>query len=184
MNKGKFKISTRVSQVALVVKNPTANAGDIRHTSSIPGLGRSPGEGHGNPFQNSCLENPMKKGAWWASVHSITKSQALLKWLSMHVCRTYSQRIEYGNLEKYVSMFQEVFMFEVCILVIFSAWQTQKRRSFGLYLKTPKSLGSWGRFYSPWHHILLGKQLLEMIIKGVYQLATRHMEQERKNKQT
>ena len=44
--------------MALVVKNPSTNAGDIRHTSSIPGLGRSPGGGHGNPLQYSCLENP------------------------------------------------------------------------------------------------------------------------------
>ena len=53
--------------MALVVKNPPANAGDIRHTSSIPGSGRSPGGGHGNLLQYSCLENPMDKGAWWDS---------------------------------------------------------------------------------------------------------------------
>ena len=50
---------TWASQVAPVVKNPPANAGDIRDSDSIPGLGRSPGGGHGNPLQNSCLENPM-----------------------------------------------------------------------------------------------------------------------------
>ena len=55
---------TRASQVALVVKNPSASAGDISYTGSIPGLGRSPGGGHGNPFQYSCLENPMDRGAW------------------------------------------------------------------------------------------------------------------------
>ena len=53
--------------MALVVKNQPANAGDIRDASSIPGLGRSPGEGSGNPFQCSCLENPMDRGAWWAT---------------------------------------------------------------------------------------------------------------------
>ena len=52
------------SQVVLVVKNPPANAGDIRDTGSIPGPGRSPGEGHSNPFQCSCLENPVDRGAW------------------------------------------------------------------------------------------------------------------------
>ena len=52
-----------VSQVALVVKNVAANAGDIRDTGSIPGLGRSPGEGHGNLLQYSYLENPMDRGA-------------------------------------------------------------------------------------------------------------------------
>ena len=59
--------------MALVVKNPLANAGDIREVSSIPGLGRSPGEGHGNPLQYSCLENPMDKGAWQAIVHRVTR---------------------------------------------------------------------------------------------------------------
>ena len=51
------------SQVVLVVKNPPANAGDVRDVGSIPGWGRSPGEGHGNPLQYSCLENPMDRGA-------------------------------------------------------------------------------------------------------------------------
>jgi len=50
--------------VALLVKNPPANAGDIRDVGSILGLGRSPGGGHGNPFQFFCLENPMDRGAW------------------------------------------------------------------------------------------------------------------------
>ena len=62
------------TQVVLVVKNPPANAGDIRDTVFIPGLGRSPGGGHGNPLQYSCLENPMDRGAWWATVHGVTKS--------------------------------------------------------------------------------------------------------------
>ena len=67
------------SQVALVVKNPPANAGDISKMGSIPGLGRSPGGGNGNPPQYSCLEKPMGRGAWWATVHGITKSQTQLK---------------------------------------------------------------------------------------------------------
>ena len=52
------------------VENPPANAGDTR---SISGLGRSPGEGNGNPFQCLCLGNPMNRGAWWATVHGVTK---------------------------------------------------------------------------------------------------------------
>ena len=71
-------------QVALVVKNPPANAGDLRDSSWIPGLGIFPGEGHGNPLQYSCLENPMDRGAEWATVHRITKSQTQLKGLSKH----------------------------------------------------------------------------------------------------
>ena len=58
--------------MTLVVKILTANAGDI--SGSIPRLGRSPGEGHGNPLQYSCLENPMDRGAWWATVLRIAKS--------------------------------------------------------------------------------------------------------------
>ena len=68
-------IQIRTFQVALVVKNPPANAGDRREAGSVPGSGRSPGGGHDNPLQYSCLENPMDRGAWWAIVHSITKSQ-------------------------------------------------------------------------------------------------------------
>ena len=52
--------------MALVVKKQPANTGDISDVDSIPGLGRSPGEGHSNPLQYSCLENPMDLGAWWA----------------------------------------------------------------------------------------------------------------------
>ena len=57
------------------VKNPPANAGDARDTSSIPGSGRSPGGGNGNPLQYSCLKNSMDREAWWATVHGVTKSQ-------------------------------------------------------------------------------------------------------------
>ena len=63
------------SQVVLVVKNLPANAGDGRDTGLIPGLGRSPGEGCGNPLQYSCLENSMDRGAWQAIVHWIAKSR-------------------------------------------------------------------------------------------------------------
>ena len=67
---------------ALVVKNWLANAGDKRVAGSIPGLGRSPGGGHGNPRQYSCLENPMDRESWWAMVHRVSKSQTRLKQLS------------------------------------------------------------------------------------------------------
>ena len=67
------------SQVALVVKNPPASAGDVRDTDLIPGSGRSPGEGRGNSLQYSCLENPMDRGAWQAAVHRVAKSRTQLK---------------------------------------------------------------------------------------------------------
>ena len=62
--------------MAQKVKNPPANAEDIRDRGSIPGLGRSLGGGHGNPLQNSCLGNLMDRGAWRATVRGVTKSQA------------------------------------------------------------------------------------------------------------
>ena len=64
--------------MVLVVKNPPASAGDVRDTGSIPGLGRSPGEGTSNPLQYSCLENPMDTGAWQATVHGTAKNQTQL----------------------------------------------------------------------------------------------------------
>ena len=71
------------SQVSQVVKTPPTNVGDAREAGSIPGSGRSPGGGHGNPLQYSCLENPMDRGAWRAIVHDIAKSQT---WLYAHMC--------------------------------------------------------------------------------------------------
>ena len=68
-----------------VVKNPPANAGDVRDLSSIPELGRSPGEGHGNPPQYSCLENPVDRRAWWATVHWVANSRTRLKQLSTQI---------------------------------------------------------------------------------------------------
>ena len=58
-----------------MAKNLPANAGDVRDEGSIPGLGRSPGEGNDNPVQYSCLENPMDRGAWQATVHGVAKNQ-------------------------------------------------------------------------------------------------------------
>ena len=62
-----------------VVKNLPANAGDARDTSLIPGSGRSPGGEDGNPLQDSCLEKPMDRGAWWATVHGVVKSKTRLR---------------------------------------------------------------------------------------------------------
>ena len=84
-----FLLPWLASQVVLVVKNLPANAGDLRHAGLIPGLGRFPGEGHGNPLQYFCLENPMDRRAWWATVHGVTQSWTQLKQLStaQHVPR-------------------------------------------------------------------------------------------------
>ena len=61
-----------------MVKNPSANAGEARDTAAIPGSGRSPGEGNGNPLQYSCLENSMDRRAWQATVRGVAKSQTRL----------------------------------------------------------------------------------------------------------
>ena len=61
--------------MALVVKNPPANAGDIRDAVSIPGSGRSPEGGNGNPLHYSYLENPMDRGTWRATVHGVAESR-------------------------------------------------------------------------------------------------------------
>ena len=73
------------SQVAVVVKNPPANAGDIRDTGSIPWLGRSLRRGQSNPLQCSCLENPIDREDWRVTIQRIAKSQTQLKRYGMHI---------------------------------------------------------------------------------------------------
>ena len=68
-----------------MVKNLTANAGDRRNVSLIPGLGRSPGGGHGNPLQDSFLEIPIDRGAWWAIVHKVAES--VMPEATWHTCK-------------------------------------------------------------------------------------------------
>ena len=76
-----LKISTPspkwVSLVAQTIKNPPTKAEDPRDTCFIPGLGRSPEGGNGNPFQDSCLENPKDRGPWWATVPGVTDSDTI-----------------------------------------------------------------------------------------------------------
>ena len=74
-----------ILKLALVVKNLPASAGDIRDAGSIPGSGRSPREGNGNPLQCSCLENSMDRGAWQATVHGVTKSRTRLSNQHTHI---------------------------------------------------------------------------------------------------
>ena len=75
----------RVSQVAVVVKNPLASARDVRDAGLIPWSARPPGGGHGNLLQYSCLESPMDRRTWWAMVQRVAKSWTPLKPLSMHM---------------------------------------------------------------------------------------------------
>ena len=85
-NRSEVVDKDRASQVALVLKNLPANAGDTQDLGLILESGRSPGGGHGNPLQYSCLENPIDRGAWQAMVRRVTKSRAWLKHLSTHAC--------------------------------------------------------------------------------------------------
>ena len=70
-----------------VVKNSPANAGDLRDVGLIPGSGRAPGGGHGNPLQYPCLENPVDRGAWWAAAHGVVPSQTRLRQLGRHTLK-------------------------------------------------------------------------------------------------
>ena len=76
-----------------MVKNPPTRAGEARDVGSIPGSERSPGGGHGNPLQYSCLENPMDRGTWWATVHRVTKS-----WTSVDKSKTITTRKTKGTV--------------------------------------------------------------------------------------
>ena len=78
-----------------MVKNPPANAGDIRDLGLIPRLGRSPGGGNGNPFWYSCLENPMDRGVWRAVVHGVAESDMTQTHTQTH---TYTHTSLYSNL--------------------------------------------------------------------------------------
>ena len=92
-----------------MVKNPTCNAGATADLDSIPGSLRSPGGGHGNPLQYSCLENPMDREAWWATVHGVAKSRTRLELLSMH---TYMYLSTYKNnifiLHQFVNIYLSI----------------------------------------------------------------------------
>ena len=91
--------------VALVVKNLPASAADTRDLGSTPGLGRSPGEGNGNPLHRSCLENPMGRGAWGATVHGVarvghdlaTKEKIILFFLFIKIYTILSENKEQGK---------------------------------------------------------------------------------------
>ena len=116
----KINLSQRVQhlwafQVSLVVKNPTANAGDIRDGDLFPVCGWSPGGGYGSPLQYSCLENPMDRGAWQTTVHRVTQSQTQLKWLSMHA-NTESPKLETrgpNNRFRIIEVSDDPFLFQL-----------------------------------------------------------------------
>ena len=93
------------SRVALVVKTFPANVRDIRYSCSVPGLGRSPGGGHGNSLQYSCLKNPMDRGTWQTTVHRVAKSQTRWKQLNLH-----AHPVLYSRLSLVIYSIQAVHM--------------------------------------------------------------------------
>ena len=111
----------------LAVKNLFANAGDM---GSIPVWGRSPGGGHGNPLQYSCLENSMEKRAWWAMVHGVTKSQARLSnWACTHWHVT--PIVQYADAERHDFIAFAAFL-HCTLLSICHMFLVKKRVTLGL----------------------------------------------------
>ena len=146
--------------MVLEVKNPPANAGDIRNVGSIPGLERSPGGGHSNPLQYSCLENPMDRGAWQAMVHRVAKSQTQLKWLSMHLFlqqvlgppssfqggnKVYKIRRQKGRMDMCICMGESIFSPPKTIstlLLVFTPIQNKKlKKKKSKQKRIPKKVG-------------------------------------------
>ena len=109
------------SQVALFVKNSPANAGDTGDMGLIPELGRSPGGWHGNLLQYSCLENPVDRGAWPATVHSVTKNWTWLKWLSIAHKPSIPTSVE-TFYHKQGLNFVKAFSSSIEIIMIFIMW--------------------------------------------------------------
>jgi len=112
------------SQVAVVVKNLPASTGDIRDIDSIPGSGRTPGGGHSNLCQCSCLENPMERRAWWATVHRVAKSRTQLKRLSICNSITY-------------------ILLAISNILKFLKWRERKMKSSSHYCVLSRLLNSW-----------------------------------------
>ena len=105
--------------MAQLVKNPPANIGDTRDAGSIPGSGRSPGVGNGNPLHYYCLQNPMDKGAWQTTVHGVTKELDMTEHTHTHT-HTYILILKLG------CPFFDAELF-VCLLIYFgcATWHTQ-----------------------------------------------------------
>ena len=103
-------------QLALMAKNLPASARDVRDMGSILGWGRSPGGGHGNPLQYSCLEDPTDREAWWAIVQRVTKSQTQLKQLSIE-----QDSIAQPFVDKsyYMSSLRDIKFYKFCAFYLF-----------------------------------------------------------------
>ena len=102
--------------MAQVVKNPSANSGDIRGVSLIPGFWKSPGEGNEHPLQYFCLENPMDRAAWQATAHGVARSQTWLKWLSKHSTQSVSCQLNQTKPKNLARKKEKVFLPYNCMV--------------------------------------------------------------------
>ena len=130
---------TRGSPVAQTVKNQPANAGGVGDTGLIPGTGRFPGGGNGNPLQYSCLENPMCRGVWGVTVQGVEESQTWLKWLSMHA---YEHLIIIMGINSYNSAYMSEMILRVLYLwvrLILTSYWSKQYTFFPFY-----GWGNWG----------------------------------------
>ena len=153
--------------MALVVKNPAANVGDTRDAGSIPGSGRSPWGGNGNPLQYSYLENPMDRGAWRAMAQRVAKSQIWLKQLDL-ACRQENKiSLFFNTTSNFIALLLTHGIYSVNIrwinesLVDFSvpseiwflllcstAWTSLKKKSKAHYCPYQKSSK---KYHTSWH---------------------------------
>ena len=109
-NKGSSRVTSS--------KEPACQWKRLRDVGSVPGLGRFPEEGHVNPLQYSCLENPMDRGVWWAMVHRVAKSQTRLKWLSTY---TQANKWQIQNWDSSLQIFRAKLIFPPCLFFFFPA---------------------------------------------------------------
>ena len=124
-----------------MVKNLSASAGNVRDSGLMTGSGRSPGGVHGNPLQYSCLENPMDRAAWWATVHRVTKSQTRLRRLNRHntmrklknSAQRFNNRLDQGKeKEKRINVLEERLVESIQI----EEPKENERNIESLYIKT------------------------------------------------
>ena len=124
-----------------MVKNLSASAGNVRDSGLMTGSGRSPGGVHGNPLHYSCLENPMDRAAWWATVHRVTKSQTRLRRLNRHntmrklknSAQRFNNRLDQGKeKEKRINVLEERLVESIQI----EEPKENERNIESLYIKT------------------------------------------------
>ena len=141
--KSRLEPTDEASQAVLVVKNPPASAGDTRYLDLIPGSGRPPGGGHGDPLKYSCLENPMDRGALRATVHGVAKSWTRRTRLSMRACKAYRRKDQW--------------IWKHQLKLSIKKYTHRKNTRKKTFDPMPKPLTVWitiscGKFWKTWEH--------------------------------